>query len=193
MRLISERAARTVLHEVGVSDWSARRVLAAGLAGTPVWAGGAVLHDADRVAELASRQEVDWAEVDARCPCGLFVCKRPIALVDGRPPPLESLAPGWEVVSRWVRVAVSVGVERGDALPFLATTGGFVVLGADVVGVETERDGGRGAARLVLTPPGAWFSGFEARRLGTGPGRPWTVHAPHGLAGARVRRGRIPA
>ena len=59
-------------------------------------------------------------------------------------------------------------VVRYGALPFVATVGGLVVLGADIVDT-------RGLSGLVLEPPGPWFGVVDGRWLPTGPGRPWVL------------------
>jgi hypothetical protein len=61
-------------------------------------------------------------------------------------------------------------------LPWIATLEGFVVLGADCIGVHTDPDGDR---RFILEPPGAWFSAWDRHRLqGSRGGRPWVIRRP---------------
>jgi hypothetical protein len=60
-------------------------------------------------------------------------------------------------------------LQRQGSFPFVASVGGLVVLGADIVEV-------RGGSELVLQLPGPWFDGWEGCWLPTGPGRPWVLH-----------------
>jgi hypothetical protein len=175
--LITGRQACRVLAGAGVSKRCALHVLASGLAGDATRAGAVVLYDHARVEELARRPVVAWSEV---CELGLtgevgvgmpgfFVSRREFPATGSRADQLESLGRGWGSVCPWSWVAMSLQIKRYGSFPFLATIGGLVVLGAEIV--ET-----RGLSELVLESPGPWFDALEGGWFPTGPGRPWVLH-----------------
>ena len=55
----------------------------------------------------------------------------------------------------------------------MATTAGFVTVGADLLAVTVTGDGD--GSRLTLAEPGPWFDTFRERRYATGPGRTWWI------------------
>ena len=59
-------------------------------------------------------------------------------------------------------------IHRYGYFPFVATVGGLVVLGADIVEA-------RGLSQLTLEPPGAWLEVAAEHWLPTGRGRPWVL------------------
>jgi hypothetical protein len=81
----------------------------------------------------------------------------------------ESLSdqPSLTAMSRALLAARIAGHGR---LPWVATLFGFVLLGADAVGVWS--DGERIRTAFDLEPPGAWFGAVEGSRLRTRRGRP---------------------
>jgi len=167
--LIGARRARQLLTRDGVSTWSAQRVLAAGLAGEPTRSGSAVLYDAARVTELAARPSVPWPELDEHCPAGLFTSRRDFPVTGTRADQLAALCRGWSDVNPWAWIAMAHQIERFGSFPFMATIGGLVVLGADIVEA-------RGLSEFVLESPGRWFDALEGGWFPTGPGRPWVLH-----------------
>jgi hypothetical protein len=178
--VIGARRARQLLTRRGVSEWSARKVLESGLAGEPIRSGSAVLYDEARVTELAQRPSVQWPEFYARCPAGVFVSRRDFDAAGSRTEQLATLSEGWSAVCPWAWVGMSLRLEMVGYFPFVATVGGLVVLGADIV--ET-----RGFSRLVLAPPGDWFEAAAGHWMPTGRGRRWfldlgSVSATAGLS-----------
>ena len=72
-------------------------------------------------------------------------------------------------MSPWARLGMHLRLERHGSLPFVARVSGFVVLGADILGLQ-------GQSELVLGPAGGWYDEVAGCRFPTGPGRPWVLH-----------------
>jgi hypothetical protein len=176
---IGARAARELLTRPGVSSWSAERVLASGIAGEPIRTGHAVLYEEARVNELAARPSSQWPEVDQRCPAGIFVSRRDFPATGSRTDQMAALSGGWSGVCPWVWVAMAVRIQRNGYLPFVATVGGLVVVGADIVEA-------RGLSELVLAPPGPWFEVLDQHWFPTGRGRPWVLYLGPLIAAGEV-------
>lgn len=138
---LSRREACDLLRErAGIDRETARRVLAAGLAGPGVRLRGSILHDRAAVESLASRPLLGpW--MPEVCRQGTFVARLGQRRADVGAPQAEQLraAGGPWRFSALARVKLHVMVEGRDFLPFVATTGGFVVLGA-VVASPRRRD-----------------------------------------------------
>jgi hypothetical protein len=166
---IGVRRARQLLTRDGVSAWSAQRVLESGLVGEPIRSGSALLYDEARVTELAERPSTPWRELGQRCPEGVFVSRRAFPATGSRAEQVAALSSGWSSVSPWRLVAMSHWIQGHGYFPFVATIGGLVVLGADIVQV-------RGLSELTLAPPGSWFDVTAGHWLPTGPGRPWALY-----------------
>lgn len=171
---LSRREACDLLRErAGIDRETARRVLAAGLAGPGIRLRGSILHDRAAVESLASRPLLGpW--MPEVCRQGTFVARLGQRRADASAPEAEQLraASGPWRLSALARVKLHVMVDGRGFLPFVATTGGFVVLGAEVVGVT--------GAHLSLRPPGDWFDSWRGGRLPTAPGPPWQMW-PTGL------------
>jgi hypothetical protein len=144
-------------------------VLSSGVAGEPVRTPSGDLYEEERVTELAERPSVSRPEVELLCPAGFFVSRRNFPATSPRPEQLAALSNGWDAVSPWQWIAVRFQLEAYGSFPFVATIGGLVVLGADIVEA-------RGLLGLELRNPGAWFDGLEGRWFPTGQGRPWVLH-----------------
>jgi hypothetical protein len=166
--LISAREACRILAGAGVSRRCALQVLTAGLAGESLDAGSMTLYDRARVLDLAERRSVRWIDLDEPCPAGFFVSRRDFPVAAERPDQLAALSGGWGAVCPWNWVAMAYQVGRYGSFPFIATIGGFVVLGADIVKTA-------GLCELTLERPGSWFDTVEDSWLPTGPGRPWKL------------------
>jgi hypothetical protein len=82
---------------LGIPRRKAQRVLASGLAGTPLRRPGAHLHDARTIAALVERPELAADGVQAHARHGLFVARRD---VDVRQPPAD-LRPGSALAGDW--------------------------------------------------------------------------------------------
>ena len=167
--LISAREACTLLTREGVSRRGALKVLAAGLAGPATPARHAVLYEEARVAELAARPSIYWPDAAEWSPGGFFVSRRAFPATGSRSEQLAALSGGWTSVSPWAWLLVALQLQRHGPFPFVATVGGLVVLGADIVEV-------RGFSTLELQEPGPWFDDVAGCWFPTGPGRPWVLH-----------------
>jgi hypothetical protein len=173
---VTARQAAARLEAAGIGGRQARRVLSAGLAGVPVVTPGAVLYDLALVEALRLRPQIDEEHVDTACPWGLFIARREIQVGAPTAEQLAALSPGW-AFSPWTSVWLRSRIERHGHVPAVATVGGFVTIGAEIV--ETRGDGA-GAYALIVRGPGSWFDAFRGHRLPTGPGRPWVVRRPMG-------------
>ncbi|WP_162599681.1 hypothetical protein [Nocardioides solisilvae] len=173
--LMSRREAGALLGELaGLDRETARRVLDAGLAGEGMRLRGTVLHERARVAELAARPCLEDLplgrdSLPEACQRGTFVARL------GPRRPDSSAAGPWRV-SALARVRLRATMEAQGFVPFVATRGGYVVLGGDAVGTETGEDG----TRFLLREPGRWYAAWRDGRLPASPGPPWQVW-PSGL------------
>jgi hypothetical protein len=166
--LMTARAASLLLGRLGLSRRHADAVLAAGLAGEPEVTSAALLYDRDAVDALLARPRVDDGVLATVGPPGLFVARRPGSV--------EAIASGWPM-SPYTAVELVVGAQRRGFVPLVATLGGFVTLGAEILDVQPEPGSTnlRPSRRLTLRPAGEWFEAYRERRLPTGPGRPWAL------------------
>jgi hypothetical protein len=158
-----------VLARDGVSPWTALQVLGSGVAGEPVHAGAMSFYDQAKVEELAARPMVRWPDAMKWSPGGFFVSRRSFPATSPRAEQVAALTGGWGSISPWEWVTAGLQLKQHGALPFVATVGGLVVLGADIVEL-------RGLSQLVLEEPGPWFDDVAGRWFPTGPGRPWVLH-----------------
>ncbi|GEP34589.1 hypothetical protein NSZ01_23570 [Nocardioides szechwanensis] len=85
--------------------------------------------------------------------------------------PRVALEEGWDL-SVWTRLWIRIVCERDGWLPFVATVGGFVALGAEITAVAQTSPR---RCRLELRDPGAWFETLRSTRFPTGPGRDWVL------------------
>lgn len=204
---ITQRHAALILHdEIGVHPETARRVLCAGLLGTP---------RRTTRADYYPRRAVDDFVREHRERGPLPRHDRNLVVVrvgnrrvhPGRPRRelLDELGEGWRMSATW-RLLFDCLIERDLRPGFLVTVGGFVVLGADIAGVEwageAASDGGvvpRQADRATtfhLEEPGEWYAQWHARHLPTGRGgsplRVWpvdrTIRLGRESPGGRTRR-----
>jgi hypothetical protein len=179
--LVSGREAVRILRTRGAvtGEAQARSLLRSGLAGRGVITGPGVYFDRDAVRALADRPWLDEPAQQAACPAGAYIAR----LSRADPPDLTRT---WvDVVDRLDRVPrmpamtaalLEVSVSAGGRLPWVATLNGFVVVGADLLGLTVGDDGSN---RFRLEPPGAWFEVWRGARLrGSRGGRPWVVLLP---------------
>jgi hypothetical protein len=187
---ITQREAAEILHEdIGVHRESARRMLAAGLVGRGRSTSRATYY---------LRRVVDDFVAAYRTAGPLPQRDRNLVLVRVGPGRvrlhmqpedlLDRLGDGWRMSFRW-RLLLDAVMERGERPGFLVTVGGFVVLGADIVGVSwagrPPADGGYAGkeeslkTRFELEGPGEWYAEWHARHVPTGRGgaalRVWPV------------------
>jgi hypothetical protein len=176
--LLTGRQAATLLRAVVSSDEQARLLLRTGIAGPGARTSASLLFDELAVREVSRRPLVVSEALWEACPEGLYVIRLPRS-VD------LDVASEWQEVARQVRGAhahqrrmpaltsalTSVQIKVRGSLPLAATFLGFVVLAADLVGLDA--DGPR------LAPPGPWASVVEGHRLPTrSGGRPGYLLTP---------------
>lgn len=166
---MTRRAAERRLATIGLARRHATQVLQAGLAGRPEITTSALLYDADAVDALVARAPLTVAEVLDTCPQGLVVARRTTSCLD-------DLVDGWdfgEVIGSWINLRAA---EHGH-VPLVATVGGFVTMGAEIVTVTTRvgDDPSRPKSTLTLRPATGWVEAMSGRRLARGPGRPWSL------------------
>jgi hypothetical protein len=174
MALMTGREACAELERAGISAWRGRSALECGLAGTPTRTRAAHLYDSRRVESLARRPVIDPWEMRSRAPGGFLLSRRTVKVDvpdDQLVAELSAMPQGMSPYTALsLRFADRCTARRAEGLPFIATVAGFVVLGAEVNGLE--------GGRMVLRPPGAWFDGLAEAQFPTGPGRPWTLQEP---------------
>jgi hypothetical protein len=170
--LISTSAAAITLSEVGLSRERTRLLLETGVAGPATRVSGAVLYDAGRVEGLTRWLRVRDLDVAAACPDGLLVGRlaphRRLDLTDTPDAQRRAIGEGWHPprAARWL---IHGRAALGVTMPFVATVSGFILLGADVAGIEPD---GRGGRRLLLEEPGEWYDELRGRRWLAGRGGP---------------------
>jgi hypothetical protein len=171
--LLSVRESAEVLAVAGLTFDQTRLLLRTGVAGPGTPVAGSVAYDEDAVLALACRPERVPQDVTRLVAAGLYVARlsRDVRVDLGAPwaEVAESLSdqPSLTPMSRALLAARIAGHGR---LPWVATLFGFVLLGADTVGVWS--DDSRGRTVFALEPPGAWFSAVDGSRLRTRRGRP---------------------
>ncbi|HEX3932550.1 MAG TPA: hypothetical protein VHW64_17780 [Nocardioides sp.] len=179
--LVSGREAVRILRRRGgiTGEAQARSLLRSGLAGSGVITDTGLYFDRDAVRALADRPWLDESAQQAACPAGAYIARLP------RADPPDLTRPWADVVDRLDRVPrmpamtvalLDVSVSAGGRLPWVATLDGFVVVGADLLGLTVGDDGSN---RFRLERPGEWFEVWRGARLrGSRGGRPWIVRRP---------------
>jgi len=88
----------------------------------------------------------------------------------------------WWHISLYTQILFQAWVERDGYLPFLATVSGFVVVGADLIGIDPWcREG----TSFRLREPSGWFDPFRHSRLPVTRGGPWQLWSPE-MAGSHT-------
>lgn len=168
--MISERKAAAILGRFGMSRSAAQHVLATGAAGRPIQR-SPLLYDLATVDECARRPLVDDSRVARVCPAGYLVARLPRTRMFDVAASWEDrstvLAGPWRVDPK-VHLVLSVRVATGYRLPLVLLVSGFVLAGADLVGMGRPT---LAATPLVVEPPGEWFDLFRGRRCAAGRGR----------------------
>jgi hypothetical protein len=209
MELWTERQATQYLQHPLTGRDAARSALKAGIAGAPVKVRNALLYDADRVREALERT-YDPCRIRVRTSRPVFVAR----VAPRTPDPetswrawrgADTLAPvdeqrdaaraWWHLGDRMWALVGGVGEVKG--MPFVVTCGGFIVLGAELRGIDrsltqegvaisrsrraTSRQAyTRLACAFVLDDPGPWFDGQLGKRWSTGAGGPFRVFLGNG-------------
>jgi len=169
--LISQREAARILSEVGPSRRLAEKVLASGLAGTPVRTSSALLFDRSRVEALAAWPTIHPEEQQLVCPHGLFVARRLVDVTQPFEVQYDTATTNWDL-SPYTRVYLRARVAEHGPMPFVAATCGWVTTAAEITTVLVAPNG---RARFVVDPPGPWFDAFREHRVPTVPGRSWQI------------------
>ena len=181
--LISGRQAVRILLTRGAmtGQAQARSLLRAGAAGPGVVTDTGVFFDSDVVKALADRTWLDENAQDDACPQGAYIARL------ARTTSIDLTRPWAEVAAQLDRVPtlpimtaalLGVSVTAAGRLPWVATLHGFVVLGADLTGIESRHDRG---TRFRLEPPGDWFAAWRHRRVaGSRGGRSWVIRRARG-------------
>ena len=210
---MSGREAADALRVVGVPRESARQALLSGAAGVGRRTRGSIRYDAAQVHGLVERVRACRAlEEGATAEWGLAPeCREGIFVARVRPrEPEVSTRRSWkgadmtaptdeqlDAVRMWWRVATLTRIwfrfriGRDGFVPFVATVGGFVTLGAEMIGLESawlegepNRAEKRGryawslATAFTLRPAGAWFEPLRGGRLPVTHGGPWQLWSP---------------
>jgi hypothetical protein len=192
MKITGRQAGRILGGALGVDRESARRALLAGVAGPGERIGGLILYESAHLEQLVARINdapgPDAMTLDPICRGGIFTARvgprredasawRAWAGADMTAPMPEQLdaVRMWWQMSAFTRVTLRVGIERDGYLPFLATVAGFVVVGADIVGLEPGRQEG---TALRLREPSSWFEPLRQTRLPVTQGGPWQLWSP---------------
>jgi len=170
--LISAREAAPLLRPLGLSRERARLVLATGIAGAGVRTAGALLYDEDRVRTLAARPPLTPGDITAACPHGVFVARlgpgHRLDLTLDAQARLEPASGPWAMaLAVWATVRAAAFLGR--SIPLLATVGGVVVQGAEILDAHGAGEAGY---RLVLDEPGRWCEPLLGRRWLPGRGGP---------------------
>ena len=171
---LSGRQAADVLAGAGLCRRQARRGLAAGLAGDPVVTRGAHLFSEARVRELLDRPHVTPEELDSVGTSLLFLARRQVDVRAPLPDQLTVLAVGWDI-GLTLSVLIRARARQEGWVPLVATVGGFVASGADILDLRACSPSGS-RRNLVLREPGSWFDAFRGKRLPFGPGRDFLLH-----------------
>ncbi|WP_322921079.1 hypothetical protein [Nocardioides renjunii] len=206
MELWTERQATRHLMVPGVGRDAARSALKANVAGRPLSAGGTLLYDARAVCAVLDRMDPP-CEIRQRTGRPIFVARvaprtpdpasswrtwRGADVLAPRPQQLDAVRGWWHLGFRLEALLRGVGQYKG--VPFVATCGGIVVLGAEIRGIDAAladegaalseariassppgSDYTRRAYAFVLDEPGAWFDGQRGRRFTTGAGGPFRL------------------
>jgi len=140
-----------------------------------------VYFERDDVVALAERPWLSQAAQRAATPDGVYLVRlaRSVTLDLTRPwsetAQVLAAAPRMPPMTSAV---LSAMVSAFGRLPWVATMHGFVVWGADLVGLGR---GEEGATTFRLEPPGAWFEAWRDTRVRSAPGgRPWVLRGPRG-------------
>jgi hypothetical protein len=178
--LISGREAVRILLTSGAmtGEAQARGMLRAGAAGPGVITDTGVFFDREAVRALASRPLLDDDGQQEACPRGVYLARL------SRSSGIDLTRPWADIAEQVDRVPamptmttalLEVSVRITGRLPWVATLHGFVVLGADLTGLDVRSDG----HRFRLDPPGEWYAAWHHHRVASKPGgRPWVIRRP---------------
>ncbi|QIX25868.1 hypothetical protein ncot_04090 [Nocardioides sp. JQ2195] len=173
------REAADMLAVTGLPRTSVRRALAAGVAGEAIRTRGSLLYRRRTIRDLI-REPLTEGTLPHPLDKGTFVLR----LWFGAPDIVrftahqeddarrDSISDGWHM--GWqTRLVLVARATYGVPMPLLATCGGFVVVGATILGARQSATDT--STSLRLGPPDDWYEGLHHRILITPRGRPWTI------------------
>lgn len=190
---LTQRAAADVLHEdLGIHPETARRLLVAGLLGTPRATPLAVFYRRDVVdGFVAGQHDQPPIPVPDRNLVIVRVGHGRVRLGATQQHQLDRLCGGWRMSPKWRALCRGLVDMGADPVGFLVTMGGYVVAGADILGAEWDNAEVEVAdarpisplcTRFDLRPPGEWFDEWRGRLLPTHVGgsalRVWPLGWP---------------
>lgn len=177
--LTQRQMAERLHEELGIHPETARRLLVAGLLDGARATSLAVFYPRDALDTFVARHH---AQGPTPTPDRNLVVVRVghgrVRLGAQTQDHLDRLGEGWRMSGVW-RALFSAVAERGDRGGLLATLGGFVVAGADIVGAEWvgqeglppgDPDGSYLLTRFDLVEAGSWYDDWRGRYLPTGRG-----------------------
>lgn len=205
MEMMTGREAAECLGRLSLGREPARRALLAGVAGPGIRTRGTLLYEATEVHAAVERAldppVPGWADGAATFvgrvaprtpePDGSWRAWRGADLTAPAGEQRDAVRAWWHL-SIWTRVWIGSRSRLHGFFPFIATVSGFVAVGADIVSLDQSLDGeaagmlrAKPRARpsyrpamptaFVLREPGTWFDPLRGRRLGTGPGGPFSI------------------
>jgi len=180
MEITAREAARRMQERHRLSRDVARRVLASGLAGPGRRVPGAVLFDEETVEALLDRRMCERWLLDWYKPLIVRLGReRELTVTDEWSAQAAVAGSGWYVT--W-RVKQAMSDRPRKRLPLIATIGGFVAFGGDIVSVrEDEGPFTRTRARahptstFELEPPALWWGDLEDTWLPIRNGPTWSL------------------
>jgi hypothetical protein len=180
MEITAREAARRLEARHRLSRDLARRVLAAGLAGSGRRTTGALLFEEAAVAALLDRPMCERWLLDQWRPLILRLGRgRAFQVADGWEQQAATTRSGWYLTGR---VHQALRTRPSGRHPVVATLGGFLVFGADLVGTRLDdgpftptRSRPHPSSTLDLEPPMYWWGDFEGSWLPINNGPTWTL------------------
>lgn len=180
MEISAREAARRIGERHLLSRDQARRVLNAGLAGPARRTPGELRYDVDRVEALLARPMCPYEALDRVRP---FIARlgraRSIDLRSTWTEQADVARRGWRLPPLTGVALRRLGSLGPDRHPFVATLGGWVVLGAEIVGwsVDDQPTPRRSAplCSFLLEEPGEWYDELSDTWLPLHNGAAWTL------------------
>ena len=159
---LSGRRAGELMECGGIGRSMARRILDAGLAGEPERVGRTLMYEAERIAGLLLRPDVDHDALPP--PADQVLLRRRVQRRD----PWGTLTNCGVMAALQIRYAA----ERHGFVPMVVTCCGFVVGGAEVTGARSTH---LTTVSLAMGPAGGWFEAFRDRQFYSPPGNSWSL------------------
>jgi hypothetical protein len=194
MYLTSREAARVLAWPTedgrcGLTRNQTMRLLATGIAGQALEAGGMKAYDHQVIDDLAGVEDVPRSVLDTVSP---LICRlgpaRSIDLTLDWEQQAGTVSLDWKI-PLLTRVFMGICGPDREIHPLVMTVSHHVVFGADIMGWSYTRPPLWGhrpktlpdglpkefGVDLQLAPPGPWFEEFRSHRVTLGPGNPWIL------------------